>query len=73
MCCAASSGIVVRGSARQYISDGNIHPGADAHLCPESSRNFPCTDPYGTLDHEQYGGVYDTALDKFWYLYQIEV
>ena len=63
MCGAAAFGISVRGSACQYIPDGHFHSGTDAHLCAEDPVDFPGTDPPGTLDHEQYGGVYDADMD----------
>jgi hypothetical protein len=52
MCGAAASGFPVRGSYRQYFSDGYLDSGTDTDLRAENPVNLFGVDCDGALDFE---------------------
>lgn len=63
---ASVIGIAMCGSGCQYFSDCDIHSRADTYFCAEDYLRLSFFGFVWKLDDDGNGGIYDTAVGKFW-------
>ena len=60
---AGTFGIADHWSDRQYLSDGYLHPGADADFCSKDHCRVFDIDAFGRMDAGQNGRFHDKVME----------